>query len=216
MPTHLERSSLTGTGLTHDDWSILLSGVDWPLASPFANCLLWVPLSNSSRVPLPTSGHVEISNPNPLSGFALKQTKGSSAWRTTYIVLQLFPFAFNICSAIIDFSISLRHSAFRCFSRLTLIEHHVFSVYTLPQQHQKYYNNSSSCILLGAWQGKLFSKIHVTLKYCPDIVWTTYRLNRFGKGDKLWWVFHYCSLSFDPDFSEPVLHSLGSRCDRVS
>ena len=49
--------------------------------------LMWVPLSNSSRVPLPTSGHVEISKPNPLSGFAPKQTKGSSAWRTIYIVL---------------------------------------------------------------------------------------------------------------------------------
>ena len=65
----------------------LLSGVDWPLASPFTNCLLSVPLSNSSRVPLPTSGHVELSSPNPLSGFAPKQTKRSSAWQTTYIVL---------------------------------------------------------------------------------------------------------------------------------
>ena len=35
---------------------------------------------------LPTSGRVEISSPNPLSGFAPKQTKGSSAWRTTYMV----------------------------------------------------------------------------------------------------------------------------------
>ena len=32
----------------------------------------------------------EISSPNPLSGFAPKQTKGSSAWRTTNIVLQMF------------------------------------------------------------------------------------------------------------------------------
>ena len=38
----------------------LLSGVDWPLAPPFANCPLRVPLSNSSRVPLPTSGHVVV------------------------------------------------------------------------------------------------------------------------------------------------------------
>ena len=70
------------------DWS-LLSGVDsiCHSPSPVANWLLWVPSSNSTRVPLPTSGHVDISSPNPLSGFVPKQTKGSSAWRTTYIVL---------------------------------------------------------------------------------------------------------------------------------
>ena len=33
--------------LCHADWSLLLSGVDWPLASPFATCVLWVPSSNS-------------------------------------------------------------------------------------------------------------------------------------------------------------------------
>ena len=48
MPTHLDRSSLTGTGLTHADWSLLLSGVDCPLTSPFANWLFSVPLSNSN------------------------------------------------------------------------------------------------------------------------------------------------------------------------
>ena len=92
MPTHLDQSSLTALdSLFHADWSLLLSGVDWPLASPFANCLLSVPLSNSSCVPLPTSGHVEISSPKPF-GFAPKQTKESSAWRTTYVVSQSCPF----------------------------------------------------------------------------------------------------------------------------
>ena len=37
MPTHLDRSSFTGTGFTLADCSLLLSGVDCPLASPFAN-----------------------------------------------------------------------------------------------------------------------------------------------------------------------------------
>ena len=38
--------------------------------------------------PVTSSGHAEISSPkNPLSGFAPKQTKESSAWRATYIVL---------------------------------------------------------------------------------------------------------------------------------
>ena len=36
--------------------------------------------------PSPISGHVKISRPNLLSAFTPKQTKGSSAWRTTYIV----------------------------------------------------------------------------------------------------------------------------------
>ena len=51
MPTHPERSFSLLWTLSHVNWSLLLSGVDWPLASPFANCLLRVPLSNSSRVP---------------------------------------------------------------------------------------------------------------------------------------------------------------------
>ena len=53
--------------------------------------LLSVPFFNSSDWrSLPTSGHVENSGPNPLSGFAPKQTKGSSVWRTTYIVLHVW------------------------------------------------------------------------------------------------------------------------------
>ena len=41
----------------------------------------------SSRVPLPTSSHPRSQVQNPLSGFAPKQTKESSAWQTIYIVL---------------------------------------------------------------------------------------------------------------------------------
>ena len=37
--------------------------------------------------PLPTTGHVRSPVQNPLSGFVPKQTKESSAWRATYIVL---------------------------------------------------------------------------------------------------------------------------------
>ena len=89
MPTHLDRSSLTAAGLYLMRLVSQMSGVDWPLASPFANCL---PLGFLCPTPdsrsLPTSGRVEISSPNPLSGFAPKQTKESSAWRTTYIVSQ--------------------------------------------------------------------------------------------------------------------------------
>ena len=61
----------------------LLSGVDWSLASPFANCFfeLFFPILSSRS--LPTSGHPRSQVQNPLSGFAPKQTKDSSVWRTT-------------------------------------------------------------------------------------------------------------------------------------
>ena len=90
MPTQLDRSSLTAAGPYLIRLVSLLSGVDsiCHSPSPVANCLLSVPSSNSSRVPLPTSGHVEDRGLKPLFGFAPKQTKGSSALRTTYIVLQ--------------------------------------------------------------------------------------------------------------------------------
>ena len=52
----------------------------------FGGFLLPTPYSRS----LPTSGRVEISSPNPLSGFEPKQTKESSAWRTTYKVLYIY------------------------------------------------------------------------------------------------------------------------------
>ena len=55
--------------------------------SPTSSSSSFVQLS--SRVPLPTSGHPRSRVQNPLSGFAPKQTKESSAWRTTYIVLHI-------------------------------------------------------------------------------------------------------------------------------
>ena len=53
--------------------------------------ILPAPLSNqlSSRVPLPLPVTPKFQVQNPLSGFAPKQTKESSAWRATYIVLQM-------------------------------------------------------------------------------------------------------------------------------
>ena len=47
MPTHLDRSSVTGTGPHSCRLVSLLSRVDWSLASPFANNQLRAPLSNS-------------------------------------------------------------------------------------------------------------------------------------------------------------------------
>ena len=56
---------------------------------PTASSSSFVQLSD--RRSLPTSGHPKSRFQNPLSCFAPKQTKGSSAWRTTYIVLHHTP-----------------------------------------------------------------------------------------------------------------------------
>ena len=73
------------------------SHADWSFCCPVSTGLSVVPhqLPSSSsfvhlpdRCSLPTPGHPRSQVQNPLSGFVPKQTKGSSAWRTTYIVLQ--------------------------------------------------------------------------------------------------------------------------------
>ena len=59
-----------------------------PCPSSVTKCLLPVPFSNSLLAfpyPLPVTPRSRVQN--PLSGFAPKQTKESSAWRTSYIVL---------------------------------------------------------------------------------------------------------------------------------
>ena len=97
--------------LTHLDWSSLIAAGPYliQLVSSAVRCWLQLPLSVShrqltslgsffqllTRVPLPISSHVEDHGFRPLFGFAPKQTKGSSAWRTLFIVshmvrLQLF------------------------------------------------------------------------------------------------------------------------------
>ena len=57
--------------------SAAVSGVDCLCPCPVANCLS-APLSNqlSSRVPLTTSGHTEISSPKPFVCFRAKTDKG--------------------------------------------------------------------------------------------------------------------------------------------
>ena len=76
--------------LSHAEWSLLLSVVDRPSASPFANSfsqfLFPTTFFFPTRVPLPTSGRVEGLELRPLFGFAPKQTKRSSAWRNPFIV----------------------------------------------------------------------------------------------------------------------------------
>ena len=88
MPTYPDRSSSLLWTSSHPTG---LSAVQCrpPCPSSVANCLLRVPLSNSLLAfpyPLPVTPRSRVQN--PLSGFAPKQTKESSAWWTSYIVLQ--------------------------------------------------------------------------------------------------------------------------------
>ena len=99
IPTHLDQSSLTAAGLYLMRLVSQMSGVDSqpPLCVsrcqlPSSGFLCPTPYLRS----LPTSGCVEILSPNPLSGFAPKQTKELSAWWITYVVSQVGnPFMFK-------------------------------------------------------------------------------------------------------------------------
>ena len=88
MPNYPDQSSsLLGT-LSHAK-SSLCCPVSTGLSVVCRQLLLLSPfVSLSDWHSLHPFCHVEISGPNPLPVFAPKQTKGSSAWRTTYIVLQ--------------------------------------------------------------------------------------------------------------------------------
>ena len=73
-----------------------VSGVDCPCPWFHANSPSSSLQPTLSR-PLTTSGYGEISGPKILClVFAPKQTKESSTWRATYIVLQFYKDAFNI------------------------------------------------------------------------------------------------------------------------
>ena len=89
MPTHLDRSSFIGPGLTHADSTLCCSVSTASVRRPSPTANFSVPLSHSLTgvsFLLPVTPRSQVQN--PFSGFAPKQTKESSAWRTTYIVLQ--------------------------------------------------------------------------------------------------------------------------------
>ena len=69
--------------------SARVSGVDCPCPWFHANCLS-APFSNQLSLVSPHHFRIrrDFRSKNPLCGFARKQTKESSAWRATYIVLQ--------------------------------------------------------------------------------------------------------------------------------
>ena len=87
---HLDSIFFAGPYLMLPRLSTTVSGVDCPCPCPVANCCQLLFPTNS----LLASRYLfrprrDFKSKNPLSGFAPKQTKESSAWRATHIVLQL-------------------------------------------------------------------------------------------------------------------------------
>ena len=88
---HLDSVFFAGPYLMLARLSAHLSGIDCPCLWFHANSSSSFLQATLFSCPVTSSGHAEISSPkNPLSGFAPKQTKESSAWRATYIVLHLY------------------------------------------------------------------------------------------------------------------------------
>ena len=88
MPTYPDRASSLWLDPISCRLVSLLSRVECLCPSSLANYQLLSPFSHSlTGVPflLPVTPRSQVQY--PLSGFAPKQTKESSAWRTTYIVL---------------------------------------------------------------------------------------------------------------------------------
>ena len=86
-----DSSSLTALDLISCRLVSLLSRFDSLCPSSLANCFLELLLSHSlTGVPflLPVTPRSKVQD--PLSGFAPKQTKESSAWQTPYIVLHKY------------------------------------------------------------------------------------------------------------------------------
>ena len=76
--------------LFHADWSLCCPVSTGPVRRPLPTANFSVPLSHSlTRIPLPLPVTSRSRVQNPLSGFAPKQTKELSAWRTIYIVLHI-------------------------------------------------------------------------------------------------------------------------------
>ena len=96
MPTYPDRSSSLWLDPISCRLVSLLFRVDSSVRRP-SPTLPRAPLSNSlTGVPFLTSSHPRSLVQNPLSGFAPKQTKESSASRTNYIVLQDIIFTVQI------------------------------------------------------------------------------------------------------------------------
>ena len=99
---------------------------------------------------------------------------------------------------------------------------HYSSSFTFSGQHIHNHNcmvsstcMSWSCILLGAWLRRdIFEEsCHswILSSYHMDYIsFESFQLGLWHRTDIMWWVFRYCSLSFNPDFLEPMLCSLGS------
>ena len=86
-------------------FSATVSGVDRVSPCPVANyCVLLFRTNSLFASPYHFRTRRDFKSKNPLSGFALKQTKESSAWRATYIVSQNYRNWTSNCSHTLPFS----------------------------------------------------------------------------------------------------------------
>ena len=127
--TNHEECWLILTGLP----SLLLDPISCWLVSSAVRCRLQLPPSiarcqlpslwpTPTCIPLPTSGHVEDRGLRPLFGFTPKQTKGLSAWRSTYIVS-------HICISVFEM-FQFRKNKKKSYMKLSLVTKSVAIAYS--------------------------------------------------------------------------------------
>ena len=131
-----------------------------------------------------------------------------------------FPFSFHICSAIPDFSISLRTTAYRCSYNFIFSGRHVSPLYTLPQLQGVGLSqfmtmlNSVGCLTRKRYPWRVERVVNIVLmSYELHILWILSARPLTKKTDILWWVFGFRHLFSDPGFLEPMLCALGSCYD---
>ena len=93
-----------------------------------------------------------------------------------------FPFSFHIWSAIPNFSISPRTTAFRCSSSLTFSGRHVSPLYIFTTTARDGVNTVIDIVEFRWWLDpeEIPPESWITCEYCPDVISTAYLLDPFG------------------------------------
>ena len=127
----------SGPSLMPTRLSTPVSGVDCLSRHPSPTAHFSVRLSHSLTgvpSPLPVTSRSRVQN--NLSGFVPKQTKESSAWWTTYIVLHLYRFVLNVLFVWVVSLLSYRLQFFTSFASSASIKN-IYQIYN-KMGDQKY------------------------------------------------------------------------------
>ena len=121
-------------------------------------------------------------------------------------------------SAIPNFFLTLTwRTGFQCFSKITYSGWHVLSLYILPQLHGIEFTQFLvmlyfvGCLTRRRYFWRVVPLLNVILM--DYISFESYQLDLRQRADRLWWVFEFRSRSFNLDFLELMLCSLGSCCN---